>query len=56
MCLEAEVVKFLHSCNYDVLAAEQCMNYYFSTRSSCPALFDKRNQTLANLQAQLQVL
>lgn len=53
---EADFVKFLHSSDYDVLAAQQCINHYFRTRSSTPSVFCNRDLRLPSLRDQLAVL
>ncbi|XP_034230751.1 alpha-tocopherol transfer protein-like [Thrips palmi] len=53
---EGDFVKFLHSCEYDVLAAQQCINYYYRTRSTTPSVFCDRDVRLPSVRAQLNVL
>ncbi|KAK3910647.1 Alpha-tocopherol transfer protein-like [Frankliniella fusca] len=53
---EGDFVKFLHSCNYDVLAAEACIQSYFKTRSSTPNIFHNRDLSLDGPQRQTNVL
>lgn len=53
---EGDFVKFLHSSGYDVLAAQQCIHYYYRTRSSTPSVFCDRDVRLASLRAQMDVL
>lgn len=53
---DSDLVKFLHSCDYDVLAAEQCMNHYFKSRAGMPSIFLGRDVRLPALKAQADVL
>ncbi|KAJ1520159.1 hypothetical protein ONE63_004375 [Megalurothrips usitatus] len=49
---DSDLVKFLHSCDYDVLAAEQCVSYHYRLRLTEPPLFlgrDVRLQGLRNI-------
>ncbi|XP_026286507.1 alpha-tocopherol transfer protein-like [Frankliniella occidentalis] len=52
---EGDFAKFLHSCDYDVLAAETCINYYYKTRVST-AVFHNRDLSLASVKAQTDLL
>lgn len=50
-----EAIIFVHSCQYDLEKAKQCMDLYYTIRTMCTEIFGNRDVFGADVEAQLKL-